>query len=164
MAEEHRHRADRWPKAGTRRSGRTALAGAMVVMAFAVTACRNTEPKLPGAPQVVQVTLTEYRVEYAGEIRRGRVVFELSNKGEENHGISLYGLPEDFPEINEQLQGTTRRALRTTIASLYDFPPGRTDTFAVDLTPGRYAMVCFERSPDGVAQSRKGMAVEFRVK
>lgn len=142
-------------------------ASALVALAGVVltgSSCRDTSASVQDSPHQMRLVMSEYRIDQSGDAGRGRVVFEVLNEGRENHGITLYALPEDFPPINEQLQGETRRILNTTIASIYDFPPGRVDVFAADLTPGRYALVCFVRSPDGIAHSKKGMATEFRIK
>jgi hypothetical protein len=42
--------------------------------------------------------------------------------------------------------------------------PGKSDAFAVDLAPGRYAMVDFVRDREGVINGLKGMNSEFRVR
>lgn len=107
--------------------------------------------------------MTEYRMELTGTPGRGRVVFEVTNNGRENHDMALMGLPEDFPSIEDQLQGETRRLLRTIVAKTNTFRPEKVDVLAVDLVPGRYAVICFAQSPDGIAHSNKGMATEFRV-
>jgi hypothetical protein len=89
-------------------------------------------------------------------------VFRVSNAGAEHHSLVLVGLEEDFPPIDEQLRGPDRRPAAT-FAHVPERPPGSRDTFAVDLTPGRYAFICFVRGPDGVSNALKGMSSEFRV-
>lgn len=50
------------------------------------------------------------------------------------------------------------------VAFLHALRPGETDAFAVDLVPGRYGMVDFQRDRKGVSNAVKGMYSEFRVR
>lgn len=92
----------------------------------------------------------------------GRLVFRITNAGAAEHSVVLVSLPEDVPPIGEQLRSDDRRGVPT-FAKVPARPPGSNDTFAVDLPPGRYALVCFVTDPDGVSHAAKGMASEFRV-
>lgn len=105
--------------------------------------------------------MTEYRFEH-GQIVPGRVVFNVRNEGQQWHRLSLIPLPADFPPLLEQLRGDTRQVVFTK-ATIPDTPPAGTGTFAVDLSPGRYAMVCLTVGPDGKSHAREGMATEFRI-
>lgn len=125
-----------------------------------LAACR-VEPPLPPQPATANVKMSEYRFEH-GKIPEGRVVFRIRNAGREPHRLSLIPLSEDFPPLEEQLRGDTRQVVLTK-AAIPDTPPGGTGTFAVDLTPGRYAMVCLSVGPDGKSHARQGMGSEFRV-
>ena len=60
--------------------------------------------------------------------------------------LSSCSLPEDVPSIVDQLRSADRRGVPT-FAQLPARSPGSNDTFAVDLTPGRYALVCFLPTP-----------------
>jgi hypothetical protein len=106
--------------------------------------------------------MREYRFEYDPAIPPGRVVFDVSNAGTVDHALTFIKLPDDYPPINEQLQGDERRPAAL-IARVPSRPPGAGSRFAVDLEPSRYAMVCFVEGPDGVFYGRKGMNSEFRV-
>jgi hypothetical protein len=44
-----------------------------------------------------------------------------------------------------------------------DVPPGGNGAVAVDLGPGRYALICFLTDDDGQSHALKGMATEFRI-
>ncbi len=105
----------------------------------------------------------EYRFAVSdSEVEPGRTVFMVENEGETAHELTLEALPPDFPPIDEQLRSDTRRVLPT-LALLRPREPGTGDAFAVDLVPGRYALVCFLEDDDGVQHSLKGMATEIRV-
>lgn len=118
---------------------------------------------LPPPPTVVQVVEQDHAfVLSRAEIPAGRVVFQRVNRSRLAHDLSLVAMPEDMPPITEQLEGGDRRVV-SGLASLPSHPPASRDAFAVDLTPGRYGLVCWERDGTGVAHAHMGMAVEFRV-
>lgn len=129
----------------------------------ALPACsERSGPPLPSPPQVVDLEMQEYRFALAPPTEAGRVVLRVRNGGKLDHDLVLTELPEDLPPILEQLRGSTRRNA-TNLASLRPRKPGSRTAFAVDLAPGRYALICFLRDPDGQQHATKGMAVEFRV-
>ena len=122
-------------------------------------AARSVLPPPPGA---VQVKMREYAFDYSKAIAPGRVVFRVTNVGRLSHSLTLVSLPEEFPPLDEQLHSDTRRAAAT-IARLPARSAGSTGTFAVDLQPGRYGLVCFVQDDDGIIHALKGMNSEFRV-
>jgi len=111
---------------------------------------------------VVNVSMTEYGFHYNGVIPRGRVVFNVTNAGHEDHKLTLVYLPDDVPPIMEQLHGDERRVVDP-LAGTVQRPPGSRDSFAVDLSQGRWAFICFLLKPDGRTHAELGMASEFRV-
>lgn len=106
--------------------------------------------------------MSEYRFDYDAAIPRGRVVFKVRNDGKVDHELVLAIVPPELPPIDEQLKGTERQAI-TALATIPTRRPGTGTTFAVDLAPGRYALLCFVRDPDGKPHALKGMNAEFRV-
>ncbi|MGI8686640.1 MAG: hypothetical protein ACR2MO_16385 [Acidimicrobiales bacterium] len=117
---------------------------------------------LPPSPAVVPVTMEEYRFGHPSTTTRGRAVFRVRNAGRSPHQLALVPLPEDFPPIAEQVAGSKRRFVEA-LARTRKVPPGQRTSFAVDLSPGRYALICFLADPDGVPHANKGMASELRV-
>lgn len=107
--------------------------------------------------------MSEYRFDYDHAIPRGRAVFRVRNEGHEDHEIVVAMVPPELPPIAEQLKGQERRFI-TGLATLPVRRPGETNTFALDLAPGRYAFLCFVRGQDGTAHARKGMSSEFEVR
>lgn len=134
---------------------------AVTALASVLPACASGGAPLPGRPAVAEVAMREYRFDH-GAIPRGRVVFRVRNAGRLFHRLSLIPLPPDLPPIQEQLRGN-QRAVVFTQADVPDTPPGGTGTFAVDLSPGRYALVCFIVEPNGASHALQGMASEFRI-
>lgn len=107
--------------------------------------------------------MRDYRYDHTPSVTRGRVVLRVRNAGRHRHDLTLVGLPEGFPPAADLFRGDTRRTFAT-IADLHDLRPGTGDAFAVDLAPGRYAMLCFVKDRRGVVHAEgKGMASEFRV-
>lgn len=137
--------------------------GAAVAIVAALTAC-SAPIELPPAPATVGVRMTEYRFTLDGPVPVGRVVLTARNAGAVEHELSLIAIPEDFPlTIGEQVRGSTRQAFPTK-ALVPPRPPGSGGEFAVDLAPGRYALVCFVKATDGESHAVKGMTVEVRVR
>jgi hypothetical protein len=109
----------------------------------------------------VTVVQREYRFEVASMLPEGRVVIDLQNMGTLPHQLALVRLPPDVPPLAQQLRGGERRAISNIALMLR--PPGSTRTFALDLTRGRYGMLCFLPAADGESHALKGMIAEFEV-
>ncbi|HVE47470.1 MAG TPA: hypothetical protein VNA57_12090 [Acidimicrobiales bacterium] len=130
------------------------------------TACR--EPKRPApaplrGPKVIDVRMRDFAFDYKGVIPGGRVVFRARNTGSEQHQLELVPLGEDYPPLDEQLRGGTRRIVLA-VAGLPRRGPGKSGAFAADLVPGsRYGFVCFVEGEDGEVHALKGMSSEFRA-
>ncbi len=140
------------------------LMGCLALSAVSLGSCAASQSgELPG-PAVVQVEMTEYHFEYdRSAIRKGRVLFKAHNAGKSSHQMVISILSPDTPPILEQLRSPERR-LVSQLASFPPKAPGARAALAVDLEPGRYAMVCFVSDPDGKQHGIKGMASEFVVK
>jgi hypothetical protein len=107
--------------------------------------------------------MTEYHFTVPSSAPVGRAVFRVWNAGRRDHNLTLEKLPSDFPPINVQLHSSTRRGAPA-IALMPITHPGQSDTFAVDLTPGRYAILSSVVGRDGVVDALEGMNAEIRVR
>ena len=135
----------------------------LLAFVVAVSAC-STTAALPPTPTTIGVRMDEYRFSLDGSASAGRVVFTARNVGDIEHELGLISIPEDFPlTIRQQVRGSSRQAFPTK-AIIPPRPPGGTGKFAVDLVPGRYALVCFVKAADGESHAVKGMTAEMRVK
>ncbi len=132
--------------------------GALVV---AATGCGG-DPAPPPGPRYLDVAMSEFRFNVSGALRSGRTVITVRNVGQLQHEFILEELPADFPPFDQQIHSTQRRSLPTLALARRD--PGGSRTFAVDLKPGRYAIVCFIHDPDGLTHALKGMDAELRVR
>ena len=130
--------------------------------ALAGASCSGAARPAPSSAPVVDVAMDEYRFDLDGAVPAGRVVFRARNLGRLDHELLLVELPEDFPPVREQLESAKRRAV-SNVARVAVRKPGTTGTFAADLVPGRYAMVCFVQDADGGQHAQKGMSAEFRI-
>jgi uncharacterized cupredoxin-like copper-binding protein len=106
--------------------------------------------------------MDEYSFSASSEFQRGRVVFTLVNEGEIRHEVVVVALPEDLPPLAQQLRSDRRRAT-TTVAVVPPKAPGVRTSFALDLDPGRYGLLCFLKAPGGRPHALRGMHSEFRV-
>lgn len=142
-----------------------ALLGALAGPAVALPACGGDARPAPLPPSagLVRVGMEEYRFDLRPRVPRGRVVFRARNTGTRRHELVLLPIPEDFPPIAEQLRGKRRRIVGT-LAFIQPLRPRGAGVLAVDLRPGRYAMVCLLQGRDGVRHAERGMATEFRVR
>lgn len=121
------------------------------------------EAALPPPPPVVEIKMRDYSFEYKLPIPRGRVILRGHNLGRVTHRLTLLPLPADFPPLDQQLRGKTRATV-VPLGHLRRLRPGESDAFAVDLAPGRYGMVDFERDRKGIDNAIKGSNSEFRVR
>ncbi len=118
---------------------------------------------LPRSATIINVGMTEYHFAVRSSAPAGRAVFRVFNAGRLDHNLTLEQLPSDFPPINAQLHSSTRRGAPA-VALMPSLRPGQSDTFAVDLTPGRYAILSSVKGRDGVVDALKGMNAEIRVR
>ncbi|HEX2699328.1 MAG TPA: hypothetical protein VHM89_03890 [Acidimicrobiales bacterium] len=108
------------------------------------------------------MTMREFAFDHRASMAAGRVVVDVRNGGALTHELSIVPLPPDFPPIAEQLRSSVRRPLPA-MANV-SRQPGAERRFALDLQPGRYALLCFLVADDGETHARKGMASEVVVR
>lgn len=136
---------------------------ALGVLAVGLGACSPAQGHaLPPPAPDFEVVQREFRFDHQPVVAAGRVVFRVGNAGRLDHELTLVRLPEDFGPIADELASEERRSVATT-AYLLPRAPGATGTFAVDLAPGRYALICFIPDAGGVAHYEKGMSSEVRA-
>ena len=140
---------------------------ALALVAMVLAGCsRGRDAPLPAEAATLAVTMEEYRFGFDRDqaIDPGRVVFEVTNRDQRDHELLLVALPADLAgTLNDQLRSPTRRPVLP-LANLPPRRPGQSGSFAVDLAPGRYGLMCFLQDPDGQRHALKGMNAELRVR
>lgn len=129
-------------------------------------------PIPPGVP-AVDMTLQEYAFVYneaAIQAADGNFAFSVTNAGEEEHEIVLFEITTDDPlsdvvdAIAESGEDEQPEGVGA-IEFLGFFGPGTEGTAipSAPLAAGRYGLICFVGSPEGVPHAFLGMVSEFNV-
>lgn len=106
----------------------------------------------------------EYRFDHRQTIPTGRAIFRVANAGTVGHELLLVRLPEGLAgTLDEQLRSSHRRPVET-VAMLPVDGPGQRTTFAADLAPGHYGLICYLRGDDDVTHALKGMNSDLYVR
>lgn len=142
----------------------TPSAGTALLMVAALAACAESPPPLPAPPPMVEMTMREYDFNlHQTVVRPGRVVFVARNEGRLEHEIVVLPLPQDVVgRLEDELRSPEERAV-STLTQLPAQRPGGVTTFALDLPPGDYGLVCFVKDADGESHAVRGMNAELRV-
>jgi uncharacterized cupredoxin-like copper-binding protein len=119
-------------------------------------------------PPVVRVVSREYGFDAPDRIPAGAVTFELRNEGAEPHHawIVRFDGGHDLAEYMEAVhegRGDTPAWAVDMGGPMVMMEPGAISNATIEMTPGRYAIVCHVPSPDGITHLAKGMAKEFIV-
>jgi hypothetical protein len=128
-------------------------------------AIQRTVP-IPAGVTPVPVALQEFAFVYDKSLTAsGNIAFQASNIGAAPHELQIAKLNTNRPLvdlINEGGEGPPEGV--EDIGGLF-FEPGESGNlvFTQPLAPGRYAMVCFVETPQGVPHAALGMFSEFTV-
>lgn len=131
----------------------------MVAVAGMASSCWSSDA-LPRSAAVINLSMEDYRFEYAQTVPQERVIFRLSNAGLKEHELVIVALPDDYPALGEE---PSVGSVVATVAHIPTLSPGESTKFAVDFTRGRYAFVCFIEDDDGRTHYSRGMRSEFSV-
>jgi hypothetical protein len=129
----------------------------------------------------VAVTATDYAFSgLPSQAEAGKTVLSLTNEGEDVHEMSLMRINDDVTESVEELMALPEDEVMGKITPVGGpfAVPGEVGFSAVELTPGRYAVVCFipqgttadnmeemqtSEAPGGTPHAMLGMIGEFEV-
>lgn len=143
--------------------GRVGLS-TLLVLVLAAGACAAPTSASQRRPASVTVQMSEYAFALdPPALSAGRAVLRVRNAGSVEHEMVVVALPEDAPSIEEEL-ASEERPVAATVAYLSPQAPGEEAVLALDLTPGRYAMLCFVEGEGGTPHVERGMHTEFRVR
>lgn len=108
--------------------------------------------------------MREYAFDHEPVLGAGRAVFRIWNAGRLTHHLIVVALAQDPTPVSELFGGRTRRRAFSPLAIIPNQPGGARTAFALDLVPGRYALICLVQDGDGMAHTRKGMSSDLRVR
>lgn len=132
--------------------GLTAMLGTVVAL---------TMPPAAGpAPRTVHVTTADWHFRMPDTISSGLVRFVLANDGPEPHHVQLVRIAGDrsLTEVARAMSQVGSDVPWATFVGGPEVPaPGDTTETIVDLTPGRYAVLCFVSSPNKMMHVARGM-------
>jgi uncharacterized cupredoxin-like copper-binding protein len=123
-------------------------------------------PAASAVPNVVTVTATEYAFEVPRQIPAGVTTFRFMAQGKEPHHGIMVRLDEG--KTVEDLAAAIKEpgpppAWAHLDGGMMIGDPTTGSTVTMTLTPGKYALICFVPSPDGVPHVAKGMVAPIEV-
>ncbi|HET8623679.1 MAG TPA: hypothetical protein VFM14_08980 [Gemmatimonadales bacterium] len=120
----------------------------------------------PAVPNVVTVTAREYAFEVPQQIPAGVTTFRFMAQGKEPHHGIMVRLEDGktFQDLAEAIKepGPPPSWLHLDGGMMIGDPVAGS-TITMTLTPGKYALICFIPSPDGVPHVAKGMMAPLEV-
>jgi hypothetical protein len=123
-------------------------------------------PTAAAAPNVVTVTARDYAFEVPKQIPAGMTTFRFMAVGKEPHHGIMVRLEEGktFQDLAEAIKkpGPPPSWARLDGGMMIGDPKAGS-TLTMNLTPGKYALICFIPSPDGVPHVAKGMMAAIEV-
>lgn len=120
----------------------------------------------PERPFLLEVVATDFAFEAPASVPAGWTTIRMVNRGMEPHHVSLVRLDEgptleDFFAAMESDDPTPSWAVGA--GGPNGVGPNQRSEATLHLTPGRYALICFIPSPDGVPHVMKGMSTLLEV-
>jgi hypothetical protein len=129
----------------------------------AIAACNRPAPQAKG-PNVVTITTTEYAFAMPDTVPAGLTTLRLVNQGKELHHASLVRLGEGktMADFQTGLAAAMKRHAppppwMTLVGGPNTVTPGDTGVTTQNLESGRYVVVCWIPSLDGIPHVMKGM-------
>ncbi|HET7230229.1 MAG TPA: hypothetical protein VFJ16_09515 [Longimicrobium sp.] len=151
-------------------------AGRMAALAIVAAACGRAEASPndarntanPAEPRVVTVIARDFAFEAPSQVPAGLVTFELQNRGNALHHVSLVRL-DDGKTLADVYAALRGGASGPPPAWMHDMggpnapDPGHNSNATMFLAPGTYALLCWVDIPDHVPHVMKGMAKQITV-
>ena len=120
----------------------------------------------PGKPAVITVDASDFAFGVPARVPAGIVAVRVVNRGRESHHAQIIRL-DGGKTVGDFVRSFTDTAAMPGWVRYVGGPvgtvPGRELSSTVRLTPGRHAVICRIRSPDGRTHVMKGMIREFEV-
>lgn len=131
----------------------------LLLGALAVAACAS--PTGAAKPAEITVVAKDFTYELPAQMPAGLTTITLKNEGTEPHHAQFARVNDDVSD--EQIMAALQQgpdaalALVTLPGGPAVIPPGQSTQVTIDLTPGRYLVLCFVPGHDGVPHAAKGM-------
>ena len=117
--------------------------------------------------RVVTITAKDYAFEAPDSVEAGYVTLRLLSRGKELHHVQMVRLDDGhtLKDLFEAMKepGAKPPAWMVEVGGPNAPVPGGESAASLTLVPGRYALLCFIPSPDGMPHVMKGMAKEIVV-
>ena len=132
---------------------------ALLLVAAILSACGAPAPA--AQPAKLTVVAKDFTYELPAQINAGLTTITLKNEGAEPHHAQFARVNDDVTD--EQIMAALQQgpdaalALVTLPGGPAVIPPGQSTDVTIDLTPGRYLVLCFVPSADGMPHAAKGM-------
>jgi hypothetical protein len=147
------------------------LIGAVGLMTAAGVMPLAAQAKEAGsrAARVVNVKAFDYRFEAPTSIRSGTTTFKMQNVGKEPHHLWIVKLAEgktaaDFTKAMQAWGSALKMpSWAVDVGGPNSAGAGETAEGTMTLEPGKYMLVCWVPSPDGMLHVMKGMVRELNV-
>lgn len=131
----------------------------LLLVAAILSACSSLAP----AAQPARLTLVakDFSYDLPAELPAGLTTITLKNEGAEPHHAQFARVNDDVTD--EQIMAALQQGpdaalpLVTLPGGPAVVPPGQSTEVTIDLTPGRYIVLCLVPSHDGVPHAAKGM-------
>lgn len=157
-----------WPRARRRVGGRrgprrVVMVAAMAAAVALLAGCAATGAPLPPQPTRVEVVMRDHAFDLDPQppIPAGRVVFRARNAGDVAHELVVVDVADDPSAQSDEAEGGQ---VVPTLGVVNARPPGEGGAVAVDLAPGRYALICLVRDDEGVTHAEHGQRVDFEAR
>jgi hypothetical protein len=148
-------------------AGHDAHKGATPAAAAARPAVTSVARPARYSGKVVTVKALDYAFEIADSVEAGYTTIRLLNQGKELHHVQMARLEEGhtLKDLFEAMKDPAAKPPKWFIeVGGPNAPvPGGESAASLELTAGRYVLLCFIPSPDGTPHIMKGMAKEFVV-
>lgn len=124
-------------------------------------------PDIPDGYTVIDLPVQEFAFGLdPTQVETGKVAFKVRNVGQQPHEVPLLRLAEGV--ILEEALQSEGQPEGIEFVGRIEIQPGKESNMVLlnDLTPGRYALVCFfpdTEDPEGTPHAFKGMQMEFEL-
>jgi len=136
-------------------------------MISALTVTPSSAPSID-VPADVDIRLSDYRFALSKPLAAGQHVIRVTNDAAQPHEVLFVKLPPGVTAagVAEWVEAGMKGAPPAMpIGGVAPIGKGRSNTISMNLTPGRYGMICLlPDAKDGKAHSTHGMTAQFEVK